>query len=133
MIALNYEGLKEKEAIAFTFLTQTHKTIKSNCSGGPWVAQSVKRLTLARVMISRFVSSSPAIRLCADSLEPASDSVSPSLSAPPLLLLCLSLKNKDEKRKKKYTLVHNSDGRWDCSKGVAGHIQLSQGWNTADS
>ena len=36
------------------------------------------------------------IGLCADSLEPASDSVSPSLSAPPLLALCLclSLKNK---------------------------------------
>ena len=40
----------------------------------------------------------PGIRLCptAQSLEPASDSVSPSFSAPPLLVLCLSqsLKNK---------------------------------------
>ena len=35
----------------------------------------------------------PHVGLCADSseLEPASDSVSPSLSAPPLLMLCLSL------------------------------------------
>ena len=33
----------------------------------------------------------PRIRLCAGSLEAASDSVSPSLSAPPLLILCLSL------------------------------------------
>ena len=49
------------------------------------MAQSVKRLTLAQVMISRFVSSSPASGsvLTAQSLEPASDSVSPSVSDPP--------------------------------------------------
>ena len=63
---------------------------------GTWVAQSVKRQTSAQVMISWFVVSSPASGsvLTARSLEPASDSVSPSLSAPPLLVLCLSLKNK---------------------------------------
>ena len=33
----------------------------------------------------------PHVRLWADSLEPASDFVSPSLSSPPLLVLCLSL------------------------------------------
>ena len=51
---------------------------------GTWVAQSVKHLTLARVMISRFVSSSPASGsvLTAQSLEPASDSVSAFLSCP---------------------------------------------------
>ena len=51
------------------------------------MAQSVKRPTSARVMISRFMGSSPASGsvLTARSLEPASDSVSPSLSAPPLL------------------------------------------------
>ena len=43
---------------------------------GTWVAQSVKRWTLAQDMISRFVGSS----LTARSLEPALDSVSPSLS-----------------------------------------------------
>lgn len=32
----------------------------------------------------------------------------------------------------KYALVHDSDGRRDCAKGVAGHIQLSQGRNIAD-
>ena len=32
----------------------------------------------------------PSVGFCADSLEPASDSVSPSLSAPPTLTLCLS-------------------------------------------
>uniref|UniRef100_A0ABI8AHX2 Cilia and flagella associated protein 57 n=1 Tax=Felis catus TaxID=9685 RepID=A0ABI8AHX2_FELCA len=66
---------------------------------GAWVAQLVNCPTSAQVMISRFVSSSPASGsvLTAPSLEPASDSVSPSLSAPSLLTLCLSLSkiNKD--------------------------------------
>ena len=50
-------------------------------------------LTSARVMISRSVSSSPASGsvLMARSLEPASDPVSPALSAPPPLTLSLSL------------------------------------------
>ena len=50
---------------------------------GAWVAQSVKRLTSAQVTISRFMGSSPASGsvLTAQSLEPALDSVSPSLSA----------------------------------------------------
>ena len=60
--------------------------------GDAWVAQSVGHPTSAQVMISRFGSSSPATGsvLAAQSLEPASDSVSPSLSAPPLLALCVS-------------------------------------------
>ena len=55
--------------------------------GGTWVAQLVKRQTSAQVMISWFVSLSPASGsvLTTQSLEPASDSV--SLSAPPLLTL----------------------------------------------
>ena len=59
---------------------------------GTQVAQ-VKHPTLAQAMISRFVSSSPASGsvLTAQSLEPASDFGSPSLSAPPLLVLSLSL------------------------------------------
>ena len=62
---------------------------------GAWGAQLVKHPTLAQVMISRFVGSSPTpgFVLTAQSLEPVSDSVSPSLSAPPLLVLLLSLKN----------------------------------------
>ena len=53
------------------------------------MALSVKWLTSAQVMISQFVGLSPALglMLTAQSLEPASDSVSPSLSAPPLLTL----------------------------------------------
>ena len=57
------------------------------------MAQWVKRLTLAQVMISRLVSSSSMSGsvLTAQSLEPASDSVSSSVSAPPLLVLALAL------------------------------------------
>ena len=57
------------------------------------MAQSVKPPTSAQVMISQFVSSNPTSgsALAAQSLEPASDSVSPSLSAPPPLMLSLSL------------------------------------------
>ena len=57
------------------------------------MAQSVKRPTSAQVMISQFVSSSPMSGsvLTARSLEPDLDSVSPSLSASPQLVLSLSL------------------------------------------
>ena len=58
------------------------------------MAHSVKCPTLVQVTIPWFTGSSPASgsALTAQSLESASDSVSPSLSAPPLLTL--SLKNK---------------------------------------
>ena len=61
---------------------------------GAWVAQSVKCLPLAQVVISRFVGSSPALgsELTARSLEPASCSVSPSLCAPPPLMVYVSQK-----------------------------------------
>ena len=65
------------------------------------MAQSVKWPTSSQVMISWFVGSSPAAGsvLTAQSLEPASDSVSPSLSVPPHLhshsvSFCLSKLNK---------------------------------------
>ena len=62
------------------------------------MAQSVKRPTSAQAMISQFVCLSPMSGsvLTVQSLEPASDSVSPSLSAPPLLMLCLSLSLKNK-------------------------------------
>ena len=49
------------------------------------MAPSVKRPTSAQVMILQFMSSSPASGsvLTAQSLEPVSDSVSPSLPLPP--------------------------------------------------
>ena len=61
--------------------------------GGSWVAQLVKHLTSAQVTISQFMGSSPASGSVwtAWSLEPASDSVFPSLSAPPSLVFCLSV------------------------------------------
>ena len=57
------------------------------------MAQSVGYPTSAQAMISRFVGSSPASGsvLTAQSLDPALDSVSPSLSDPPMLMLSLSL------------------------------------------
>ena len=70
------------------------------------MAQSVKRPTLAQVMVMQSEGSSPALGsvLMARSLEPALDSVSPSLSVPPLLVLSLSLKRKHLKNffKKKH-------------------------------
>ena len=55
-----------------------------------------KASDFSQVMISRSVSSSPASGsgLMAQSLELASDSVSPSLSAPPPFMLSLSLSQK---------------------------------------
>ena len=63
---------------------------------GAWVVQLGKHPTSAQIIILRFVSSSPTsgFVLTAQSLEPASDSVSPSLSVPPLLTLCLSFSQK---------------------------------------
>ena len=57
------------------------------------MAQSVEHPTLAQVMISQLVGSSATSGsvLTAQSLEPASDSVSPSFSAPPQLVLSVSL------------------------------------------
>ena len=70
--------------------------LKWGAPRGRLVAQSVERPTSAQVVISQSVGSSPASGsvLTAWSLEPASDSVSPSLSAPPLLMICLSLSQK---------------------------------------
>ena len=63
----------------------------------------VKRLTLAQVMISQFMGLSPASGsvLTAQSLEPASNSVSPSLCSSPAHALSLLQKiNKNIKKKK---------------------------------
>ena len=70
---------------------------------GAWVAQSVERPTSAQVVISPSVSSGSASGsvLTARSMELASDSVSPSLSALTPLALCLCLKNKNIEKNKK--------------------------------
>ena len=58
--------------------------VKCHYIQGVWVAQVVKEPTSAQVMMSRFMSLSPTLgsALTARSLEPASDSVSPSLLLP---------------------------------------------------
>ena len=76
-----------------------NETLKKKIKNrGACVAQSVKCWTAAQVMISWFVGSSPALGsvLAAQSLDPASDSVSPSLSALPPFMLCLSVSLKNE-------------------------------------
>ena len=62
------------------------------------MGHSVKRLTSGPDLKVREFGASPASGsvLTAQSLEPASDSVSPSLSAPPLLTLSLSLSLKNK-------------------------------------
>ena len=69
--------------------------------GGAWVAQSVKPPTSAQVTILKFVGLSPVSGsvLRAGSLEPASDSVSPSLFLCRLCPVSLSLKNKETLKK----------------------------------
>ena len=57
------------------------------------MAQSVEHLTLGfssgdDLMVCEI---EPHVRLCPDSVEPVSDSLSPSLSAPPLFTYALSL------------------------------------------
>ena len=63
------------------------------------MAQLVERPTLAQVRVSQFVSLSPALGsvLTARSLEPASDSVSPSLYPFPAHALSLSVSQKINK------------------------------------
>ena len=65
-----------------TGCTRQGKIFLKLSSWGAWVAQSVKRLTSAQVVISQFMISSPTLGsvLTAQSLGPASDSVSASLS-----------------------------------------------------
>ena len=61
-------------------------------SWGTWVAQSVKGPTSAQVMISQFMGSSPTSGSAgtAESQEPVSDSMSPSLCPYPTHALSLS-------------------------------------------
>ena len=65
-------------------MLETNLKIEIPVKRGTWVAQLVECPTSAQVMILRFVSSSPESGsvLTAQSLEPASDSVSHSLSLP---------------------------------------------------
>ena len=74
--------------------TNQKRVYRKACLWGACVAQSAEGQTSAQVIISRFLSLSPASGsvLTARSLEPASGSASPSHSAPLQLVLSLSLK-----------------------------------------
>ena len=93
-------GLIQGMQAVSTFKNQSMHCITSidgiRKTRGAWVAKLVKRLTSAEVMILWLMSSSPLLGsvLTAQRLEPALDSVSPSLSVSPLLKLCLSLSQK---------------------------------------
>ena len=77
---------------------QKENILKNAEQWGNWEAQAVKRPTSAPVTTSQLVGLSPTSGsvLTAQSLETALDSVSPSLSAPPLLGLCHSLSPKNK-------------------------------------
>ena len=80
-------------------------SFKLGSTRGAWLAQSVKHPTSTQVTISWFMSLSPALGsvLIAQSLEPASDSVSPSLplSHSYCFSVCLALFLKRKKIKVK--------------------------------
>ena len=69
---------------------------------GTWVAQTVERPTFDfdtghDLMVREFELH---VRLCTDSMDPAWNSLSPSLSAPPLFMLSLSLSQINKEIKK---------------------------------
>ena len=80
------KSVRERE-IPYDFIHMWN--LRNKMDKGHRGAQLVECSASAQVMISQFVSSSPKSSsvLTAQSLEPASDSVSPPLSAPPLLML----------------------------------------------
>ena len=79
-------GSPEHQQITFI------NVIKNVNLRGAWVAQLVKCLTLdfSSGHDLTVCETEPHVGLCADGAEPAWDSFSPSLSAPPLLMLVLS-------------------------------------------
>ena len=96
LYSLSFTSLPECEFVSFiSDFRPVHPMRASEiaCFMGVWAAQSIKRPTLAPVMISQFRRSSPVSGpvLTAQSLEPALHSVSPLLSAPPLLAHARSL------------------------------------------
>ena len=74
---------------------------------GSWMAQLAKHLTLAQVMISQLVDSSPmsAPAQTAQSLEPASVSVPPCLCPSLIHTLCVSLSKEKINKINKYIYI----------------------------
>ena len=71
----------------------------SKINWGPWVTQLVKCLTLdfSSSHDLKVCGIKPRVGLCADSVEPAWDFLSPSLFVPPLLMCAHSLSLKINK------------------------------------
>ena len=110
--------------------------LKSGFAWATWVAQLVKRLTLAHVMISWFVGSSPTLSSMptAQSLEPALDSVS-SLCLSPVHTRArahaLSLSNINKHFKKSgFALLYLHQ---DIMHQNNGKVVFPKGWNTVKS
>ena len=83
-------------SIWYTTVQKENNDVRNSNFGGTWVAQLAKCLTLDfssghDLTVHGFET---CVGLCADSAEPGWDSVSLSLSAPPLCILSLSLKSK---------------------------------------
>ena len=78
----------------FTFILFANINKNINRHKGTWVAQTVQASDFSPGHDFTVQGFEPRIGLCTDSSKPASDSVSPSLSAPSPLMLSLSLKNK---------------------------------------
>ena len=80
-----------------TKLLSSTETLEDTTTRGPWMAQLVKHLTRdfssgLDLVVHEF---EPHIRLCADGVQPAWDSVSPSLCPSPTRSLCLSPKRNE--------------------------------------
>ena len=120
--------IKDKRELAASLSTLCQRAdTRRRQSWDAWVAQPVKHPTSAQVMITWSVSSSPKSGsvLTAQSLEPVSDSVSPSLSDPPLFMLCLSLSQKEINiKKKKKEVVNRPESRSTPDTGSAGDLIL---------
>ena len=81
---------------------KTRKFLEENIGGDAWVAQSVKHPTLGFGSGLNLMAGGikPRTGLCADSTDPASDSLSPSLFVPPIFMHTLSLSKQTFKKLK---------------------------------
>ena len=99
--------LKQEEIENFnrpTTSKEIESVVKTLPARGTWVAQLVKCPTSAQVMVSWFMNSNltSGSVLTAQSRKPPSDSVSPPLSAPSMLMFCLSLSLNNKYTLKKF-------------------------------
>ena len=91
-IIYHANGCEEKARVAILILDKIDFKIKTVTIWGTWVVQSVKHPTIdfSSGHDLTVFEIEPCIKLCADNVEPAWDSLFPSLSVPPLLLCSLN-------------------------------------------